>query len=232
MSVERSAREELSIRLLSTAGWAVLHILTWSYRKQVLGRSWAERRSAGEPGRCLYAGWHCQILHLLPVLRGHGTCVMVSRHSDGEIVARIMERDGYATVRGASDHGGTAALRDLVRVARTTDRDLAIVIDGPLGPAGKVKDGILFAASRTGLPVVPVCAWAEQAWRVSSWDRTLIGRPFTRVAVAFGEPLVVPPKATREELAGRHTDRLAEAMAATEARARAAVVRSAAQPAV
>jgi lysophospholipid acyltransferase (LPLAT)-like uncharacterized protein len=77
--------------------------------------------------------------------------VLISQHRDGELIARIAERLGYATGRGSSTRGGEEGARDMLRLAEE-GRVLAITPDGPRGPAEKVKPGLVFLASRTGLP--------------------------------------------------------------------------------
>jgi lysophospholipid acyltransferase (LPLAT)-like uncharacterized protein len=68
---------------------------------------------------------------------------------------------------------------------------VAVVPDGPRGPAGRVSRGVVALAVRTGAPVVPVAFAARPAWHLSSWDRFLIPLPFARCALALGRPLRV-----------------------------------------
>ena len=71
--------------------------------------------------RVIFALWHGELLPLLWHHRGQGVCVVISEHKDGEIIARIATRLGYATVRGSTTPGGGARAhrahpRDRVRV--------------------------------------------------------------------------------------------------------------------
>lgn len=154
-------------------------------------------RRAGTP--VIFVLWHC---HLLPLVQRHrrtGVVALVSEHSDGEYVTQVIQRKGFATVRGSSTRGGTRGLRGLIRAARA-GRDLTVTADGPRGPAGVVKPGVLFAARSSGLPLVPVAAGASSAWRLASWDRFLVPRPFSTVRVAYGPPRLVSPHADRAQL--------------------------------
>lgn len=162
--------------------------------------------------------WHEQLLPLVPQVRGTGTVALVSRHSDGEYIARVIERMGLGTVRGSSTHGGVQGLRGLIRAARE-GHNLALTTDGPRGPARSFKPGALLAAQLTGLPIVPMAAGASAAWHIGSWDRFMVPCPFAVVRVAYGEPCWVSRDAGREarELISRKlgaelnalTDRLA-----------------------
>jgi hypothetical protein len=83
-----------------------------------------------------------------------------------------------------------------------------------------VKHGILFAASRTGLPIVPLGVWAERSWRAGSWDRMVIAKPLSRVAIVVGEEIRVPAEADRRALGAEHARAVAEGLAAAETEAR------------
>ena len=180
----------------------------------------AERRRRGESARGLYALWHGDLWHLSWGFRGQGVSVLVSTHRDGELVARVLSRLGFALVRGSSTRGGSHALREIQRLAREERCDLAFTIDGPKGPAREPKDGILYAASRTGLPIVPVGLAVDRAWRARSWDGLRIGKPGARVVVAVGDELRIPADVDHRDLLSRYGPQLAAAMAAAEARAR------------
>src|SRR6185436_7490736 len=67
--------------------------------------------------------------------------------------------------------------------------DLAVTVDGPRGPAGVVAPGALVIAQRTAAPMVPTAAATSRAWRLRSWDRFMIPKPFARVTVAYGDAI-------------------------------------------
>jgi lysophospholipid acyltransferase (LPLAT)-like uncharacterized protein len=72
--------------------------------------------------------------------------------------------------------------------------------DGPRGPAGVAKPGIVALARATGTELVPVGIAAHPVWRFGSWDRAELPRPFARVQCVYGAPLRVPRHATPEQL--------------------------------
>ena len=168
----------------------------------------------------MYALWHGDLWHLAWSFRRQGASVLVSTHRDGELVARVLSRLGFGLVRGSSTRGGSQALREIHRLARDGGGDLAFTIDGPKGPARVPKDGILYAASRTGLPIVPIGVAVDRAWRARSWDGLRIGKPAARVVVALGDELRIPADVDHRDLLARYGPQLAAAMAAAEARAR------------
>jgi len=214
-------RDELKLKLSVAAARAVFELLHLTYRQRQLQPSHHERRAAGESVRCLYASWHCNLWHVSRTLSRQGMNVLVSQHRDGELIARMLAGIGYRPVRGSSTRGGSRALRDLTRLARSGSGDLIVTVDGPRGPAREPKEGVLFAASRTGLPIVPVGLAVDRAWRAKSWDRTIVGKPWAHAAVAYGEGLLIPPGADRDELLGVWKPRLVEALDQAEQAAKA-----------
>jgi lysophospholipid acyltransferase (LPLAT)-like uncharacterized protein len=169
------------------------------------------------PGARVYAFWHGRLLVPAATVRGNGTAVMVSRHADGEVIARIVERLGFATVRGSSTRGGATALHDAIAGLRA-GRSTVVTPDGPRGPLEVAHPGAVFAASRAGVPLVPVGVGVRGAWRLRSWDRFRIPRPFTTVALVLGEELRPPPDLEGESLEAWRR-RLEEGLAAANARA-------------
>lgn len=147
----------------------------------------------------IFVFWHGQLLPLMHAHRDEGVVALVSEHADGEYLTQVIERHGFGTVRGSSTRGGTKGLKGLIRAARA-GRDLALTPDGPQGPAGDFKPGALAVAQTTALPVVPVAAGASRGWRFKSWDGFLVPKPFARIAIGYGEPVLVPREATRDDL--------------------------------
>jgi lysophospholipid acyltransferase (LPLAT)-like uncharacterized protein len=196
---------------------------------RALGATWRVDRSGlatfdaalAQGQRCIFALWHARLLALAWTHRGRGVVVLVSRHRDGQLITRIIERLGFATSRGSSTRGGEEGVMDMLRKAEA-GRLLAITPDGPRGPAGTLKPGLVYLASRSGLPIVPVAAASRSCWRLRSWDRFRVPRPFTRVVVAYGDPIAVPPGlegATLEAWRSRVEQMLEGHTAAVRARA-------------
>lgn len=176
----------------------------WLLRR--LGSTW-RLRVEGEPptdaekngGAVLYCFWHGDLLIPMYAYRGAGTVVLVSGHRDGQMLQKVLDRLGFATVVGSITRGGAMALRGLLSSAKKGMR-LCVPPDGPKGPACKAKKGVLYLASRAGLPVVPAGVAASSSWRATSWDRMIIPRPFSKVVLFRGKALQVPRDADGEDL--------------------------------
>jgi hypothetical protein len=198
MSDDRRVRWIVRLGVLLIRGLAS----TWRM-ETVRGEPLAEARRTGK--RVLFALWHGELLPLLWHQRGTNVAIVISEHRDGEIIAQIAHALGYRTVRGSSSRGGSRALIGLMREI-DAGRDGAITPDGPRGPARVFAPGAAVAAQRTGALIAPIRAQASRAWRLKSWDRFLIPKPFARVRVSFGPLTAVTAASPRE--AAEHVPRL------------------------
>jgi len=143
--------------------------------------------------------WHESLLIAAYCFRGRGIRVAVSRSRDGARIAAVLAALGFGdSPRGSSSRGGAAALRGLVRCV-DQGATVAVLTDGPRGPARQSKPGIVGLARAAGCPIVPVTIRARPVLRFGSWDRTLLPLPFARVRVRYGEPIRVPPDLARDE---------------------------------
>jgi len=158
--------------------------------------------------RFVYAAWHSALLPLAVFHRNEGIAVLVSRHLDGEVIARVSERLGFVTARGSSTRGGEAGVRGMLAWAGR-DRHIAVTPDGPRGPAEQVKPGALYLAERTGRRMVPIAMAAHPVRLLRSWDRFRVPLPFARVLVAHGAPF---DPAGSEDCARREFERVLGAL--------------------
>ena len=195
----RAGRYPWWLEPAAIGGAALLRLLGATWRLTRIGIDEFDRARLARGERCVYALWHARLLPLVFTHRGRGAAVLVSRHRDGELVARMIEKLGFVTARGSSTRGGEEGLRDMLDWAEKKHL-LAITPDGPRGPAERVKPGLVYLASRTGFPIVPVASAARPAWRLRSWDGFRVPRPFARVLVAYGPPIPVPPDLDRDAL--------------------------------
>src|SRR5258708_20794683 len=114
----------------------------------------------GQP-RYILAFWHRHVLLSLESRWRKPTTAIISRSKDGEIVSGVLHLYGAETARGSSTRGGEVALREILRDIRA-GKNIAFTPDGPKGPAGIVKDGVIYVAKGSGLPIVPFAFAAKK----------------------------------------------------------------------
>jgi lysophospholipid acyltransferase (LPLAT)-like uncharacterized protein len=182
-------------------GWLARILLSpWlaSCRPLPFGAEIEARYFVENPGRgLLYATWHRGLIGCLYYYRNRRLIVMASASSDGELAAQAARRFGWIPVRGSSTRRGGIAVREMKTLV-AQGHSAGIVVDAPTGPAHVSKPGIIYLSKLTGRPILPVVWSAEHCWRVNSWDRTIIPKPFSRVVGLFGDRLIqVPAEADR-----------------------------------
>jgi len=146
--------------------------------------------------------WHNRLLIFPFVLRRffvnrHGAA-LISASRDGELLADAIKRFGFDVVRGSSSRLGASAILQLEGVL-ASGRDVVITPDGPRGPAYELGPGIIFLAQKSGAAVVPINMEYSSCWRIKSWDRFIVPRPFARVRVIIGAPYRVRSTSTDDE---------------------------------
>jgi lysophospholipid acyltransferase (LPLAT)-like uncharacterized protein len=185
----RARRRARRLRWAARAGSLLIRALANTWRIRIVNAD-AHRTLQKQGQPVIYTFWHGMMLPLLWQHRNQSVAIVISEHQDGEIIARIAHSLGYRSVRGSSSRGGSRAL---LGSARELDEghDVAFTPDGPRGPFETFAPGALVVAQRTGAPIVLITVNAHRAWRMSSWDRFLIPKPFAHVTILYSDPLRV-----------------------------------------
>lgn len=180
--------DERRVRWIVRLGGPIVWLLakTWRF-EEINAAPWRALRASKQA--FIFTLWHGELLPLAWYRRAEGITVMISEHRDGEMIARLVHRWGNRTVRGSTSSGAGRALLGMVRELRA-GHEFAITPDGPRGPAGEPAPGILLASSRAGVPIVPMRGEASSAWRLRSWDRFMIPKPFARIRITYGDPWI------------------------------------------
>jgi lysophospholipid acyltransferase (LPLAT)-like uncharacterized protein len=149
-------------------------------------------------GQKIYIFWHEYILFPL-YLRGHcNLSMLLSRHRDTDILSHTAYHMGFEIVRGSTNRGGMAALRELVR--RSRNMNLTITPDGPRGPRRTLAQGPIYLASKLGLPIVAMGFGYDRPWRMSTWDHHAVPRPYSRARAVVSPAIHVPAELSRDGL--------------------------------
>lgn len=192
MSPSASSRlTEMKWRLVGILGKGVIDILFAASPVETVGYNRVADLIASK--RFIAAVWHSRILLPCYLYQGWTGVTMVSRSADGEIIARILRRQGYTPVRGSSRRGGKQALAEMIRRMEANPQPAVIIPDGPRGPRFRVQPGVITLAQQTGYPIIPITYAARRAKVFRSWDRFILPPPGTRCRMIYGEPLIVPP---------------------------------------
>lgn len=145
-------------------------------------------------GKGIAAIWHQRIALVLTYarrFREFAPLVMISQSRDGDMIAEVLRLLNFRPVRGSSSRGGREALATMV-AELAHERAAVHAVDGPQGPRGVIKSGLIRMAQLSGVPIVPLTISVNRAWVLKSWDRCLIPKPFSTIIVHWDELLPVP----------------------------------------
>lgn len=191
--------------LLAYVLGGIMRWFWWSCRvKRVIGSEHLdELQSSGSPAIIAY--WHQ--MHLLCanyLLRrgkaGDRIAFLISPSLTGEVPTAAARHWNIRVLRGSSTRSGGQSMREMHQVMVRDRYSIVVTADGPRGPLHKFKPGALLMSRMTGAPIVPIAYGAKRFVSWNSWDRFIIPLPFTRVALAIGEPFRIPKNTRIEDL--------------------------------
>ena len=131
---------------------------------------------------------------------------MISLSSDGELIARIVDRLGYPAVRGSrgkegkEDKGGSGAFRQSLRYLRNGDV-VAITPDGPRGPVEVMPPGTPTLGRTARVPTFMFGFACAPAIRPRTWDEMFIPLPFGRACLVIEGPIAPLTEGGEAEIA-------------------------------
>ncbi len=167
---------------------------------------------------CGVAHWHGDELTLFPRF-GHLTpTILVSHSKDGEIMARATRALGYRVTRGSSTRGAVGGLIALIKAVKE-GYTVVLAVDGPQGPRGVCKPGIIRLVQKTGVPLFPVgVATTRRFVFKKTWNQVYLPLPFSRQVIFVDKPISFPKKAGPEEM-NRYCRQVEESLRAAHKKA-------------
>lgn len=187
-------------------GWAFaifVFTLRSTCRRRVTNDSRGRLREQGIP--YIYAALHAHNVAAL-MSAEQGTCAMVSRSADGEILVPALRVCNITPIRGSAGSarkGGVTALRAAINYVDESHA-CCIAVDGPKGPRGKVQKGVTKIAEKTNAVILPVVLIPRQRLTLKkTWDRLQIPLPFTVLDVVFADPMTAQANESASEFANR-----------------------------
>jgi lysophospholipid acyltransferase (LPLAT)-like uncharacterized protein len=198
-----SLRQRISLWLITWANYLAIRLIGPTLRYSI---SWEKPPSLPDAifeKPVIYAFWHRAVFPSAWLWRNSGIAVMVSRSFDGEYIARIIEKLGFAAVRGSSSRGGGAALLGM-KTHLDKGATVAFTIDGPRGPKYVAKPGPVLLSRATALPMAAFYVAIDDAWILNTWDQFVIPKPFSKALVRVGAKMRVPAAADAEQMADFH----------------------------
>jgi len=137
------------------------------------------------------AFWHGDLL-MQPFLYkkariGKTVHCLISEHRDGRLISSIVDLFGIKTIAGSSSKGGAKSLISAIKILKNGE-DVAITPDGPRGPFRSVAEGIVMISQKCGAKIVVFESAPSRYWRMNSWDRFVIPKPFCTITYRAKKP--------------------------------------------
>ncbi len=170
------------------------------------------QRSAGLPEKgTIFAFWHGRMvagwLLAKKLFPDRKISAVVSLSEDGRILSDALGRLGFSLIRGSSSKGSVGVI-DEMRKSLESGEIVAVTPDGPKGPIGSFKFGLLRLASSNRTPLVFADISYASSWKLRSWDRFEIPKPFSKATITLHQ-IELPAFGTEEEL-HRYTRQLSD----------------------
>jgi lysophospholipid acyltransferase (LPLAT)-like uncharacterized protein len=187
--MEKINNNQFRFDKVSFAIWAISSLLGKTWRINLnIPEKLSDPRWIDGPAR-IFCFWHSQLLTISYVFRNTGKTAVVSPSRDGMRAAIVAKHWNHEIISGSSSQGGSAALRQCLKTL-SKNKSIAITPDGPLGPREIVKPGVAQIAHISRAPVITLSTIPAHAWRLKSWDRFMIPKPFTKIKIIAGTPIV------------------------------------------
>lgn len=184
---EAKSDTALKPRLIGWLAAQCIRLLVATLRVRVSDESGLLREPPDGP--VIWVFWHNRLL-IVPSL--YGRClknrppatVLTSASGDGAILAAFMRHFGLGAVRGSTSRRGARALLECARLLRKKHY-LGVTPDGPRGPVYRLQPGVIQLARLCRAAIQPIQVEYTKAWRLKTWDRFFIPKPFSAVRVRF-----------------------------------------------
>jgi len=143
-------------------------------------------------GRLLFPSWYIR-------LKTTNLYAIASRHTDAEIMARILNNWGYGLIRGSTRKGGKEVVQKMAAVFKSAGI-VAVTNDGPKGPPRIAKAGSTGLALKYNVQIITITGSATKYWQMQSWDKFMLPKPFGKIQLIVSPPLnIIEEIKTAEE---------------------------------
>ena len=142
-------------------------------------------------GRLVFPSWYLR-------LKTTNLYAIAGRHTDAEIMARVLKWWGYGLIRGSTKKGGKVVVQKMAEIFKNSGI-VAVTNDGPKGPPRIAKAGSTAIAIKYKVQVITITGSATKYWQMKSWDRFMLPKPFGKIQLIVSPPLEFSEKSETAE---------------------------------
>ena len=166
----------------------------WSFiNKKYVENLWKKNESF------ILCFWHGRLL-MMPLSWNNKKKinVLISAHSDGQLLSKTVKYFDIKTIIGSSSKGGSEAIRNIIKSLKS-GISIGMTPDGPRGPRMKINSAIIKIASLTGNKIIPLSYSVKKKIFLNSWDKFLVALPFGKGCFIWGKPIKIKKNISHNE---------------------------------
>ena len=166
----------------------------WSFiNKKYVENLWKKNESF------ILCFWHGRLL-MMPLSWNNKKKinVLISAHSDGQLLSKTVKYFDIKTIIGSSSKGGSEAIRNIIKSLKS-GISIGMTPDGPRGPSMKINSAIIKIASLTGNKIIPLSYSVKKKIFLNSWDKFLVALPFGKGCFIWGKPIKIKKNISHNE---------------------------------
>jgi lysophospholipid acyltransferase (LPLAT)-like uncharacterized protein len=160
-----------------------------SYKKMEFEEGFSEAEFYN-PSKTIFALWHQNLAISIIFFRNIGSKIrpLVSPHSDGMILGRVIEKYGCKNIYGSTNKDSIKSVKEIMN-SINSGGNIVITPDGPKGPVGEVNSNILTIGDRVNARIIVVNFEVSKYHFLNTWDKMRIPLPFSKIIIKFSKPL-------------------------------------------
>ena len=147
----------------------------------------------------LFAIWHCELAYAIKIFGCYRPVkALVSPHGDGRILGKLIQFFGFDTINGSTNKEATSALRAIIADLKS-GTNIVITPDGPRGPAKQINSSMAKLAYKYNYKLIATSCVPENCFRLNSWDKMMVPKPFSKVRVKFSTPITLSGNTEKDD---------------------------------
>lgn len=179
--------------IIAYFGKYLVRLILFTCRVRVQGLQ--EFVHIAEKHQCILMLWHDRLVIVAEILRKNVPqfiyTAFISKSCDGEALAIFSLSYRFGRVIRVSHCARHLALTQVIHNLKENREIMIMTPDGPKGPRHVVKPGIALASKESDAKIIPFSWSADKYWSLSTWDKMMIPKPFSKICVHFGDAISI-----------------------------------------
>ncbi len=143
--------------------------------------------------KCILMVWHNRLALVAEIMSKYAPqfvyTAFISNSRDGEMLSILANSYKNGRSIRVAHNSRHQALRKMIDNLKKKNEVMIVTPDGPRGPCYEVKPGVAKAAKETSAVIVPLSWSADRFWKLSTWDKMILPKPFSTIRVVLGNPI-------------------------------------------